>query len=181
MKNSIANKLSVLAGKKNFLVNVDIKKFQKIYPVIIRLMVRKKKDRGIYISFNKSLPEIKLILGKAKAEPERFFIIDAVSKSARGDERNNYCLDGPESLTQLSIILTQLMKTKKYDCILFDNLSSFLIYQDLEIVKRFIHYLIGKLQYYEMRGVFLSLNDKRSKELLEVISPFFDKRIDLTK
>ena len=177
---SLSKQLSALTGKEILLIMIETKKYQNTYPLIIKKVTQRKSDRGIYVSFNKSHSEIKLVLKKAKTGPERFYIIDTIGKSNKND-KEGCCLAGPESLTQLSIILTQLMKTRKYTCLFFDNLSSFLIYHDLETTERFIHYLVGKLQFYGMRGIFLSLNDKKSKDLVEVISPFFDRRIDLTK
>ena len=73
------------------------------------------------------------------------------------------------------------MKGSKYDYLLFDTLSAFLIYHDLETTERFVHYLMEKTTYFGMKGIFISLNDTKSKELTQMVSHLFDAHIDLTK
>ena len=118
---------------------------------------------------------------KEKIDKEKVYCIDAISKRGKNLPQDHcYFLNSPESLTELSIILTKVLE-QEYGYVFFDSLSSLLIYNDLETVERFVHYLTGKLKSLRIKGIFLSLDDAKSRELLPVVSPFFDAHVDLTK
>lgn len=172
--------LKSLNGDQSLLVTLEAKSFQKMHPLLLKEITEKGK-KGIYVSFTKSYSEVTSLFTKIKVNIERMVVVDAIGKSGKNVKDNCYCLASPESLTELSIILSELMKSGKYDYIFFDTLSAFLIYHTLETAERFVHYLMEKIKYFDMRGIFISLDDTKSKELTQVVSHLFDKHIDLTK
>ena len=186
MASSPAMKIS--SGLRSFdrnhslLVTLEAKSFQKIHSLLIREITKKDK-KGIYVSFTKSHREVESLLTNLNVNMEKIMVVDAIGKSSEKvpGKGNCYCLASPESLTELSIILSQLMKGSKYDYLLFDTLSAFLIYHDLETTERFVHYLMEKTTYFGMKGIFISLNDTKSKELTQMVSHLFDAHLDLTK
>lgn len=175
----ISSGLQSLNGNKSLLITLEAKSFQELHPLLLKEITRKDKN-GIYISFTKSYSEVTSLFTKVKANMEKIVVVDAIGKSSKNVKDNCYCLASPESLTELSIILSELMKSKKYEYILFDTLSAFLIYHDLETAERFVHYLMEKIKYFGMKGMFICLDDAKSKELTQVVSHLFDKHVDLT-
>jgi len=168
--------LQQLKTKKLLLLSLDAKRYHQAQPFIIKHLT--KKSKGIYVSFNKQYSEIQSIFEKNGIDKDKVYLIDAVSKKGKNFPKGCYCLNSPESLTELSIVLTNLLK-QRYEFIFFDSLSSLLIYNNLETVERFVHYLTGKIKYLQVKGVFITLNDTKSRDLILVISPFFDAHIDL--
>ncbi len=172
----LAGALQQLKTKNLLLLSLDAQRYHEAQPLIIKNLAQKSK--GIYVSFNKQYFELQSIFEKTGIDKDKVYCIDAISKSDKNVPKECYCLNSPQSLTELSIVLSNLLK-QKYGFILFDSLSSLLIYNNLETVERFIHYLIGKMKYFQIKGVFILLNDSKSKELLPVISPFFDTHIKI--
>ncbi|MDO8511115.1 MAG: hypothetical protein Q7S55_03030 [Nanoarchaeota archaeon] len=170
--------LQQLKTKKLLLLSLNTPGYHQAHPFILKYLTEKSK--GIYISFNKQYFEIQSIIEKTGIDKDKVYCIDAISKKDKNLPKGCYCLNSPESLTELSIVLTNLLK-EGYEFIFFDSLSSLLIYNDLETVERFVHYLTGKMKYLQVKGVFIILNDTKSRDLIQVISPFFDAHIDLTK
>jgi len=97
-----------------------------------------------------------------------------------------YILSGPTNLTELSITLSTLLssdklKGKESQTILFlDSISTFLIYNDANVVARFLHTIAGRVRTHNIRGVFFSLHDDITKGAIASTVQFHDKvlRID---
>ena len=176
--------LRKMNSSSSFLITVAAQDYPKIEFTLLRQLSRRKNEKGIYITFNKSYTKIISSLNEKGLSSKHLYIIDAITgnKFKTNSSLNNcYCLNNPQSLTQLSISLTNLLKTNQYQFIIFDNLSAFLIYNNIETTERFVHYLIGKVQPFGIKSFFISLKDRKSRELLEVITPLFDRYVDLDK
>src|SRR3989344_1567409 len=137
-RTKLTKALQQLKTKKLLLLSLSAKGYDQAQPFIIKHLT--KKSKGIYVSFNKQYFEIQSIIEKTGLDKNKVYCIDAVSKKDKNVPKGCYCLNSPESLTELSIVLTNLLK-QKYEFIFFDSLSSLLIYNDLETVERFVHYL----------------------------------------
>lgn len=176
--------LQVMNSSSSFLITDAAADYPKLVFTLLKLLNKKFNGNGIYITFNKSYTKIISSLNEQGLSSKNLYIIDAITgnKSKTSSlSKNCYCLNHPQSLTELSITITNLLKTNQYQFIIFDNLSAFLIYNNTETTERFIHYMIGKVQYFGIKSFFISLKDKKSQELLEVIVSLFDKYVDLDK
>ena len=145
----IAAALEKLKDKNCLLISMQTKSYQEIRPLIAQQAAQNLKGRGIYISFNAPSSTIKSMLKETKISPNKYYIIDGVgsylqgikmSSERCGKEKDIYCLPSPKYLTELSIVLSELVKSGQYGFVIFDNLSTFFIYNDLETSKRFMHY-----------------------------------------
>ena len=175
----VASALRQLESKNLLLLSVDADSYREVQPLVVDFLTTKSKI--IYITFTKPFFEIQALL-EQKAARHKFYLIDAISKKTKKENMDGdcYCLFDPQSLTELSILLGDLMIIKKYEFIFFDTLSAFLIYNDRETAERFIHHLTGKIPS-GMKGIFILLNDQKSMELAKVVTPFFDAHVDLTR
>ncbi|MBI2572695.1 hypothetical protein HYV86_02455 [Candidatus Woesearchaeota archaeon] len=166
------------------LLLLDVGTFHKKYPSLIQKLIRQNKGGGIFISFNKSLTDVIAILQKERVMFKDLFIINGINNKEECrklclDGKNRYCLDSPQALSDLCIHLTSLISTGNYHYIVFDNLSAFLIYNELETTQRFVHYVLGKISNAKLKATFLVLDDTKGKSLVETVSPFFDKYIKM--
>jgi hypothetical protein len=84
---------------------------------------------------------------------------------------------GPKSLTELSLAVNVLTNSGKYDFLVFDSLTSLLIYNNPNIVEKFCLYLANKTRNLNIRAIFLAINEEKSEKLGAVLSQSIDKCI----
>ena len=144
---------------------------------------------GVYISVNKPYFSLTEIMKAQKIPTANMYFLDCASglmgKTPQELERT-YILSGPTNLTELSITLSTLLssdklKGKESQTILFlDSISTFLIYNDANVVARFLHTIAGRVRTHNIRGVFFSLHDDITKGPIASTVQFHDKvlRID---
>jgi hypothetical protein len=131
----------------------------------------------LYISANK--PEDLLLenIKKAGVNSSKLLIVDCVAKSSKPTKKNVIHI-GSRSLTNLSIISDKSLN-KGISTVFFDSLSSLLSDNKSDIVIRFSHDLISKIRAKKKKGVFVILNGEISQALLDDLSMFVDKVIEL--
>lgn len=71
------------------------------------------------------------------------------------------------------------MKTGKFDALLFDSLSTLLIYNKKDAVSKFIQSMINKLRTNNMTVVFTALKGDTEKGLLKEVGLFVDEVVEL--
>ena len=85
------------------------------------------------------------------------------------------------SRKQFDTELIQIIKDlEKFECLIFDSLSTLLIYKDESTVVKFTHNLIIDLIVAHASGDFLCLLDDSCKHLAKTITPFVDKIINIS-
>jgi len=62
--------------------------------------------------------------------------------------------------------------------VFFDSLSTLLLYNNVQTVARFIHFLAGKMRVWEVKGVIVSLRKEKDAELIDELTPFCDITLD---
>ena len=172
--------------KKDFtLLTLDPKIYRDGLFSLARFAIKKPAAKVLYITFSKQYCEMAIIFKEKGIDYKKFHVLDGVSgrNKMRCTEIIGTCshLSSPQSLTELSLIITGLLEQRDFNVVIFDSLSSFLIYNNLETTTRFVHYLVNKLKSFGGKGIFIIFKDSKSKELLPIISPFFDAHVDLTK
>ena len=139
---------------------------------------------GVYISVNKPYFALTKEMEGEKIPTENMLFLDCAS-GLMGKEPQEvgktYILSGPTNLTELSITLSSLLssdklKGKETETILFlDSVSTFLIYNDANVVARFLHTIAGRVRSHNIRGVFFSLHDDIEKGAIASTVQFHDK------
>jgi archaellum biogenesis ATPase FlaH len=139
---------------------------------------------GVYISVNKPYFALTEEMEAQKIPTQNMYFLDCASglmgKSPQEIEKT-YILSGPTNLTELSITLSTLLSSDKLkgreaQTILFlDSISTFLIYNDANVVARFLHTTAGRVRTHHMRGVFFSLHDDITKGAIAGTVQFHDK------
>lgn len=170
---------------KEFIVlaTVSAKNYQKTNIELVKHLTKKKKIPGVYVTLNKSFSAMKSIFEKAKVDTRMIIFIDAVTKTAGGKiakTKNCLFIGNPENLSDISIAMDQAVRALpgKEKFLFFDSLSTLLLYNNVETVVRFIHFLSGKMRVWKVKGIIISLERKADKELIEELSQFCDVIID---
>lgn len=154
--------------------------YKKYRNLLIRYLTKRSKLNGIYISFNQSYPRLVKDFKDDKIDTSKLFFIDCVSKKTkqRKSTPNYYYTNGPQSLTELSIMISEKLKDKKIKFIFFDSVLTLLTYNDEKVSARFIQHVTSKLREEGVKGIFISI-DEGTKKFHNTIAQFCDTEIHL--
>jgi len=173
-----------IKGLKEYvaLATVNAKNYQSTNINLIKHLTVEKNTPGVYITLNKPFETLEKLFKKNKINTDMVIFIDAVTKTAGGkSEKTEKCLfiGSPENLSDISIAMDQAVTALPSGdrFVFFDSLSTLLIYNNIESVARFIHFLASKMRIWKVKGVIVSL--RKDKELIEELTQFCDAILDL--
>lgn len=157
--------------------------YQKYVLMILDYFVNEKKIPGVYVSVNKPYVVIKKSFDKSKIKDDAIIFIDAITQLSGAEmEKTKKCiyLDNPESLTDFGISITEAITALelKEKFIFFDSVDTLLIYNKQEAVLKFMHFLIGRIRQWNVKGIIVTVE---KTEMIPQLSEFCDKVIYLKK
>jgi len=118
---------------------------------------------------------------------EKIHFIDSITKyslgSAPADQENTTFTSNPGNLTELGIAITEALKKGKEEdtALIFDSISTLLIYLSSPNISKFIHFLSNKIRLLDLRGVYLSAEKGLDPLLLTQISSIVDEVVEPPK
>lgn len=173
-----------LKGLKEYvaLATVDAKEYQQTNLNMIKHLTDKGIP-GLYVTLNKPYKTMESVFKKQKIDTRLMIFIDAVTETSGGNiEKTNQCLyiGSPENLSDISISMDQAVRSLPSEerFVFFDSLSTLLIYNDVNTVSRFIHFLAGKMRVWKVQGIIVSLRKKKDDELIDALTQFCDVMLD---
>lgn len=110
--------------------------------------------------------------------------IDAVTRNSIGNADNIpgvvRFVNNPANLTDLGIAVSEVLKENsgKEVCILYDSISTMLIYLSSQNISKFIHFVTNKLRLMDISGVFLAVEKGLDPMLISQLTTFVDTVID---
>lgn len=110
--------------------------------------------------------------------------IDAVTRNSIGTTENIpgrvRFINNPADLTDLGIAVTEVIRENsgKKVCILYDSISTMLIYLSSPNISKFIHFVTNKLRLMNISGIFLAVEKGLDPMLMSQLSTFADQVID---
>ncbi len=148
---------------------------------VLKDALKKLKLDGIYISLNASSKEILDMVKKEGLDASKLFVIDGISgKNLESNkEKRCVCIDGPNSLTELSLSITDITNKNKVGFLIFDSLSTMLIYNNPTIIETFMHYMVNKLNALNITGVILTISEEASNKIVPMIQQFCEECISV--
>ena len=105
-----------------------------------------------------------LLIKNNKINNDKLLIIDCVSKQSGNKNISHKCIpttNGPQSLTEISLVINDLINKTKSDIVIFDSLSTLLIYNNLETTQKFLQYIINRVHNDNITGIIISINDEK--------------------
>lgn len=174
--------LSLMEKGNVTLILTSAESYMKTIIDALKTLVNKNKYSCVYITINKPYMTLLNILKKNGIDTEKIFFIDLISKMTRTENteaKNCLFINSPDSLTELSIAITESTKniSGKNKFIFLDSLSTMLIYNQTGTVTRFAHFLIGKMKTESVEMIIISLEKEMDPILVSQISTFVDKVI----
>jgi len=142
----------------------------------------KEYDRICYVSLNKSYGDVTKNFKREKIDISKFFFIDAVTRSSKftvKDQKNCDYVQSVESLMEINIAISKVLESGKAGCLIFDSLSTMLIYHDVATVTKFMHGLIIRARSFNCTGVFTLLKGDIKSALIKDLAMFVDNVVNL--
>lgn len=176
---------------------VDIKKELGSYQIILSILsneyyneslikIMKQLENGkiCYVTLNKTSESLIKSFKSNKIDTKNVFFIDAVTKSVDPGKLldSSILISSPYALTELGIAISEILKTKAFDIIIFDSLSTLHIYQkdNKNVTAKFTSQIINKIRSNDDKGVFTCLENDVGSELIKESSMFVDKVVRMS-
>lgn len=169
----------------NFLIIIDNEEYIGNVLKIMEEIYEKNDEKILYISLERPYRSLEMDFFKGGIEKDKFVVIDAISKRVIPDVKNTsncYYVQSPTSFKEIFSVIDYLSKEYKFDNVIFDSVSSLLIYSQEDTAVKFVHELASKVSLVtECEGSFLCVKSDKSKGFVAEIESVFDKVIDLGK
>ncbi len=110
---------------------------------------------------------------------DRIHFIDAITKYSLGsipaEVPNTTFTSNPGNLTELGIAISEALKKRKDNtALIFDSVSTLLIYLSSPNISKFIHFITNKIRLLDIKGIYLSAEKGLDPLLLAQISSIVD-------
>jgi len=132
------------------------------------------KFKGLYVSLSKPSGIISSDFSKKRVNVGNLYFIDSAGKGVEKD-KNCIHISNNQSLTELSLAITSLVKENDFGFFIFDSVSTLLMYNELDSVERFMHFIITKIRNIGTATIILAVDEEKSNKLVSVIAQFCDK------
>ncbi len=135
------------------------------------------KNNLCYVSLNKPYKVLKRGLENAGVPTEKIRFVDAVSSKVGSmtPDDNVIFISSPQALTEMSISINKCLGLKDMGIVLFDSLSTLLVYEEASNVVRFVHSIISTFRVKERSCIFTMLKEDLKEELVKDLGMFADK------
>ncbi len=183
LKKKIDEQIKKLVNEKGIhLFCSNSESYHKVNEIILKELTIKYKLKGIYITLNMSHSTLENHLINKGIDVSKLHFIDSMDRKDLKSSKADNCtfVPNPQALTELSLAITNLINTGKYDFLFLDSISTLLVYHSLKTTAQFTNYLMNKLRNFNLRAIIISLNDdEESKKLIPIISQFCDECVQL--
>ena len=140
-------------------------------------------NRICFISLNRPYTSLTSLFEKNNVDAKKFYFIDAITKTAELPPETENCsfISSPGALTELSVEVSSIIENEEFDYLLFDSLSTLIVYETDAVITKFIHFLMAKVRVASCKAIFTCLKQDMQTNLIRDINMFADKIIDLDK
>ena len=136
-------------------------------------------NKTCYVTVNDPYESVK---GKlVEGEVSRFFFIDCVTPDVKTSkpEGGVVFVSSPHALTEISIAITNAMEKEKIDHLIFDSLSTLLIYEKPLTILKFVHSMVLKFREANLNASFVIMKEDVSVEMKKDLTMFVDKIVEI--
>jgi hypothetical protein len=175
-----ANSKNILSGSQVVvLVIPQIKGENAMFAVLKELM----KQKICYVTLNKGTSYLTEKFIENNLPIENFFFIDAISASFKDvkEGKNSLFVSSPSDLVELSVAINEVMKRQLFDAIIFDSVSSIIVYHrdNIPALSKFIANTINAAYRKKCKLFFVCQENDLKSEVLVNNTQFIDQIIKL--
>jgi archaellum biogenesis ATPase FlaH len=173
-----------IANNKFLLIMLEEKEYQKKLQEIIKT-VEKTKTKICYVCLSKPYRDVMEDINRQKLNVSDFFFIDVLSSHYKEQEPVGNCIfvSSPTNLAAVRVAIKKAVEEKKCSVILFDTISTLLVYQETSSIVKFTHHILTDQEQENTKKLFIVLKGetvpgKENKTLVKDLSMFADKTLD---
>ncbi|HHI03929.1 MAG TPA: hypothetical protein ENL45_00085 [Candidatus Woesearchaeota archaeon] len=174
------NLSSEIKDNKIILLITPKEKYHKELLNTLKVM-EKGTDKTCYVCINEPYNFVVDNLKKNNIPAEKFFFIDALTAKVQTPPSVDDCIfvSAPNALTEISLAFSKAFDEKKCNGLLFDTLSTLLVYANPHSIIQFIHNVLTKLRVVSGKAVFVALKEDVNSELVKDLYMFVDKVVEV--
>ena len=156
--------------------------YDKTNITILKLLCNEEKLSGLYATFDRPYSSLFETLSNSGVDMSKLFFIDLVTKTKEGKtERTENCLfiSSPKNISDLGIAIDEAIHASKSrkKFLFVDSVSALTLYNSMGTAKKFEHFLTIRMRLGNLKGILISLNEGREKEIIPFLAQFCDKII----
>jgi KaiC/GvpD/RAD55 family RecA-like ATPase len=173
------DELPEICGNTLKLVIPKAEKYHETIESIVYELVKKKGQRGVYVTLNRSSPRLVDVFAQKGIPTDSIFFVDAVAPiagSCQNDE--SCCLCDPHNLSELSITVfknLEKLPAEKRSFLVFDSLSSLLISNKTAQIPKFLHTFTAEMRPWNLNGIIVSIEGEFDADIIRTCAGFFDE------
>jgi hypothetical protein len=153
------------------------------YNAILAILKELMNQKICYITMNKATSYLIENLTKNNLPIENFFFIDAISASFKDvkEDKNSLFVSSPSDLVELSVTINEVITRQMFDAIIFDSLSSIIVYHrnNVPALSKFIANNVHAAYEKKCKLFFVCLEKDLKSEVLINNAHFIDEIIKL--
>ncbi len=135
---------------------------------VMRAFMAKEK-LGVYITFAEKHQRVKEWLRTLSIDTNYLFFIDPIAKSA--DDVNVFIVDSPTDLTEISIVLTEVLSDEEFAYVVVDDVDALCLSNGLDNTKSFID-IVARFVKKNKRALILAYDEHSEGEEHRVLLEF---------
>ncbi|MBI3036092.1 hypothetical protein HYY71_07270 [Candidatus Woesearchaeota archaeon] len=135
----------------------------------------------LYVSVNMPAEKVAGAIKEKGIDAEKFLFVDAVNDQTKEDisYHNFIFINSPKNFERFNAQLSHILEKEKFDCLIFDSLSTMLIYNDESTVTKFAHDITKKLAVAHANSILPCLSEDANSVLIKDIAMFVDKVVSI--
>lgn len=155
---------------------------EEVNTQLLKSFNQEKGLKTVYVTVSKPYKTKRNILEDDGVDTGQIFFIDCITKlNADPPSRVENCVFlNPQALTDISIALTQAVESLPDDegkLLIFDTLSTLMLYNDDEVVGKFAHSIASKIREWGVKSIMLTLEEETDEQVISQLSQFCDSTI----
>ncbi len=163
-------------SKKIYALVISPENYNDVLDSTMKVLTNNFDLPGIYVTVNKNYDVMMGRFKEVDAKLGKVLVVDASGQKNK-KEIDNCFVTKSKSLTEISLAISGAAQTTNFKFVLFDSISTLLVYHHLDSVQKFSQFIVSKMRNLEVSLVLITLNDAESQKVLPFISQFCDKVI----
>ncbi len=137
-------------------------------------------DKIGYITVNKPFNSVKKDLSDLGMETGKFIFADVITATVQAPPPVDNCIfvSSPNALTDLGLAFTSLYNEYGCEIVVFDTISTLVVYQDIGSVIKFVHNFVTKARVIGKKLVLIALKED-SETLIKDLNMFVDSIVEM--
>jgi archaellum biogenesis ATPase FlaH len=179
------NVLEEITQSRFLLVMLNEAEYEKSFSEMLK-GVEKTGKKICYVCLSSTYKDVIASFKERGIDATKFFFIDTLTSHYDPSSETKNCIfvSSPAALDDLRDAIKRAVEKEKCDVVIFDTITSLLIYQETFSITKFANNLAGGKEYENTKKVFIVLKDvermkNENQTLAKDIGMFADKTINM--